>query len=94
VPGVVLREAINRMRAVIRAVRDHMTELGATRAHATCASFMGKDHYDAWKFLYPALRFSDSRILPVSQILNSPNSPIILEEDPSLTLPGPDASIA
>jgi hypothetical protein len=90
--GRTLREAIFRMRRTIDALRHKMTELGPKLAHATSACIMGKDFFAAYKFLYPAIRLSDGRIIPISQLLNAPLAPIILETDPSFVFPTPDAS--
>jgi hypothetical protein len=89
--GVVLREAINRMRAVLEALRRY-SELAGRRVHATSARFIGTDSFDAHKFLYPAIRLSDDRIIPISQILNNPMAPLSFTPNPDLDIPGPDAA--
>jgi hypothetical protein len=53
-------------------------------------SFLARDFFDAFDFLYPALRLGDGRILPVSYIVNSPGlTSIDLPIDPSMNIPGP-----
>ncbi len=89
--GVVYRKAINRMRAVLDTLRRYL-ELAGRRIDATSARFIGTDNFDAHKFLYPAIRLSDDRVIPISQILNNPHAPISFAPDPALDIPGPDAS--
>jgi hypothetical protein len=87
-----LRDGMSRMRSTLLTLRNRMPELLPTRVTATSMSFLGKDHFDAYDFLYPAIRLSDDRIIPVSLIVNSPYAPTLdLPIDPSLSIPGPHA---
>ncbi len=89
--GAIFREAINRMRAVLEALRRH-SELAGRRVHATAARFIGTDNFEAHKFLYPAIRLSDDRVIYISQIINNPHAPISFTPDATLDIPGPDAA--
>jgi hypothetical protein len=89
--GPILRDAISRMRAVLEALRRH-SELAGRRLTSTSARFIGTDSFDAHKFLYPAIRLSDDRVIPISQILNNPSAPISFTPNPALDIPGPDSS--
>jgi hypothetical protein len=88
--GVVLREAINRMRHVLNYLR-RFSELAGRCLHPTGAHFIGSDNFEAHKFLYPAIRLSNGRVIPISQILNNPLSPPSFDPDPDLDIPGPDS---
>jgi hypothetical protein len=79
------------MRAVLDTLRRH-SELAGRRIHAKGARFIGTDNFDAHKFLYPAIRLSDDRVIPISQILNNPHAQLSFTPDPALDIPGPDAS--
>jgi hypothetical protein len=73
-----------------RALKSKLPELLVERTSATSVSFLGKDNFEATAFLYPAIRLSDGRILPISHIVNSPTAPIIpLPANPNLSIPDP-----
>jgi hypothetical protein len=78
------------MRQTFLAIRSRMPELLPARVSATSISFLDRDVFDAFDFLYPAVRLSDNRLIPVSFIVNTPYTPTLdLPIDPSLHLPSP-----
>jgi hypothetical protein len=85
-----LREGIARLTKTLRPLRHLLPEILAERVSATSASFLGKDHFDAMDFLYPAIRLSTGQIIPVSHLVNNPDLPsLTLPVDPNLVIPGP-----
>jgi hypothetical protein len=85
-----LRDGMSRMRQVFLAIRNRMPELLPARMSATSISFLDRDVFDAFDFLYPAVRLSDNRIIPTSIIVNSPLAPTLeLPIDPTLNIPAP-----
>jgi hypothetical protein len=85
-----LREGIARMTKALRTLRHLLPEILAERVSATEASFLGKDHFEATDFLYPAIRLSTGQVIPVSYLVNNPNLPALtLTTDPTLPIPEP-----
>ncbi len=85
-----LRDGMSRMITATRTLRNKLPELHIQRTSATTVSFLGKFHFNAVDFLYPAIRLGDDRIIPISQIVNAPSAPVTLyPPDPSLSIPGP-----
>jgi hypothetical protein len=83
------------MNATLDTLRRRYPEINPRRVHATSACFMDSDFFHALHFLYPAIKLSDGRIIPISQILNTPNCPTLtLDIDDLITLPTPDAAFA
>jgi hypothetical protein len=80
------------MRFTINALRNRMSELGCRRVDATSAAFLQNDFFSAYCFLYPALRLSDGRIIPITQILNAPHAPLVLMTDSTADFPTPDTT--
>jgi hypothetical protein len=85
-----LREAIARMTKTLKTLRHLLPEIVAERVSATTASFLGRDHFAATDFLFPAIRLSTDQIIPVSHIVNNPFlDALTLPVDTTLAIPGP-----
>jgi hypothetical protein len=85
-----MRDGLSRMRLSLTTLRSLRPEILPTRVTPTSVSFLARDYFDAFDFLYPAIRLGDGRIIPVSYIVNTPHiASIDLPVDPSPLLPGP-----